>query len=747
VADRRLRVSIIGDSRSLERAFTRSSAASRGFERDVGRASRGVLAGSQVFGGLGRSIAFASGAFLGAAGLTSAIRGAFSELADAQRVTAQTNAVLRSTGGIAGVTGRQVDNLAQALLRKSGIDDEAIKSGENLLLTFTNVRNVIGDGNDVFDQATKAALDLSVAMGEDLQSSIVRVGKALQDPVKGSTALRRVGVLLTQQQQAQIKSLVRQNDVLGAQRIILRELRTEFGGSAAALGATPVGKVNLLRETFRNFSAELVAGTQSGVVPLVDRLQEWFDKDENLVRTQKRVNSIVNTSIGLVKDFASAINAIDDAQATIEVNVKDAAGHVLKPGSFANLLLGPFARDGGQRPGLRGPTAPLSPVRPTRSRPPGLQGPLTGAGLAEPPDNGLGSRGGVTAAQRNQFFDRLINRRLGRVQDVRTLRGQIGALTEIAALIQQRFQATKDVTRRATLEDALVTVFRQRAQVRGEIAANRRAATVAARESILARLGFGVDRATATRSLKDDVAALNTLSAELRRQIAAGGDVLALQQQLLGVTQQIAGVREERAARAREQAARRVAARQTAQFRALGLTGEGAQPVPGVKTLRGLLGRVDDAVKGTFLDTKHTRSVLAGIRQVLSGQLGQVRDDVRGSVQGILADLNRQLREHEATVGKRWRKVNYTAILRASGLDPDEIRRVRAQISRVGPGGTMPINGVGAFGRIVPASRPIVVESHTHLDVDGWQMAKVVTTRQQVRDRRNPPQKRGPHRS
>jgi hypothetical protein len=177
-------------------------------------------------------------------------------------------------------------------LRKSGVDDEAIKSGENLLLTFTNVRNVIGDGNDVFDQATKAALDLSVAMGEDLQSSIIRVGKALQDPVKGATALRRVGVLLTQQQQAQIKSLVRQNDVLGAQRIILRELRTEFGGSAAAaLGATPIGKVNLLRETISNFSADVVAGTQTGVVPLIDRLQEWFDKDENLIRTQKRVNS------------------------------------------------------------------------------------------------------------------------------------------------------------------------------------------------------------------------------------------------------------------------------------------------------------------------------------------------------------------------------------------------------------------------------------------------------------------------
>jgi hypothetical protein len=56
--------------------------------------------------------------------------------------------------------------------------------------------------------------------------------------------------------------------------------------------------------------------------------------------------------------------------------------------------------------------------------------------------------------------------------------------------------------------------------------------------------------------------------------------------------------------------------------------------VPGVETLRGLLGRVDAAVKGTFLDTAHTRSVLAGVRKVLSGQLGGVSDDVRGNGPG-----------------------------------------------------------------------------------------------------------------
>ena len=122
---------------------------------------------------------------------------------------AQTNAVLKSTGGVAGVTAQQVDELANSLLRKTGIDDEAIQSAENMLLTFTNVRNVVGDQGNIFDQATTAALDMSTAMGTDLQSAALRVGKALQDPIRGSTALRRVGVLLTKQQEAQIATLVK----------------------------------------------------------------------------------------------------------------------------------------------------------------------------------------------------------------------------------------------------------------------------------------------------------------------------------------------------------------------------------------------------------------------------------------------------------------------------------------------------------------------------------------------------------
>jgi hypothetical protein len=72
-------------------------------------------------------------------------------------------------------------------------------------------------------------------MGQDLQSSVVQIGKALNDPIKGVTALQRVGVAFTQQQRDQINALVASGNSMAAQQMILAELKKEFGGAAEAM--------------------------------------------------------------------------------------------------------------------------------------------------------------------------------------------------------------------------------------------------------------------------------------------------------------------------------------------------------------------------------------------------------------------------------------------------------------------------------------------------------------------------------
>jgi hypothetical protein len=231
----------------------------RTFERagDDGARRFGVRFNKRLGGGFSASTKLATvaagaiGGAFAAVQIGGFLKGAIDEAREAAKVGRQTAAVIKATGGIAKVSARDVDKLADRLSALVGVDDEVIATGANMLLTFKNVRNEVGKGNNIFDQASVAALDMTAAMGkgvitqEGLQSSTIRLGKALNDPLKGMTALTRVGVTFTEGQKKQVKALVEAGDTMGAQKIILRELSSEFGGAAKA-AADPWQRVGVV---------------------------------------------------------------------------------------------------------------------------------------------------------------------------------------------------------------------------------------------------------------------------------------------------------------------------------------------------------------------------------------------------------------------------------------------------------------------------------------------------------------------
>lgn len=240
---RTLNVVVSGDARGLNRTLDQVERQSRKTERSFISLGRSGSIINRGFRDIGHGAAYA----LGAGGFGGGLYAVFdvtkkviSEFRESQTVSRQTAAVLKSTGDAANISAKGVQNLATAISRKSGIDDETIATGENMLLTFTKIRNETGKGRDIFNQATQAITDMSVAMNrgatpsaEQLRSTAIQVGKALQDPIRGATALRRVGVALTKQQQEQIKAFENSGHHMQAQRLILAELTKEFGGSAA----------------------------------------------------------------------------------------------------------------------------------------------------------------------------------------------------------------------------------------------------------------------------------------------------------------------------------------------------------------------------------------------------------------------------------------------------------------------------------------------------------------------------------
>jgi len=237
------------------------------------------------------------------------------QTAEAQKEQAKLSAVLKSTNGAAGMSSEAVQNLAKSLSESTTYSKTAILGAENLLLTFTRI------GKDIFPEATESVLNMSQALGQDLKSSAIQLGKALQDPIAGATALRRVGVALTESQRDQIEQLMQQGKLQAAQKIILKELATEFGGVARAIAETPTGKFEQITNKIGSMSK--AAGMEAGPAFLL--------LGKNIMATLNVFDSLggkLDKSKGEIGLMAKGLVLIADSFSMIPLVVRDVIASV-----------------------------------------------------------------------------------------------------------------------------------------------------------------------------------------------------------------------------------------------------------------------------------------------------------------------------------------------------------------------------------------------------------------------------------
>ena len=214
-------------------------------------------------GDLGAAFQQLTGVSLTGAGAIAAVgmglKVAISEAIDAERAMSATNAVIKSTGGAAGMTADEIAKLANREKDLTGVDDAVVQGGENMLLTFTKI------GGETFPRASRAMMDMAAAMAGgnmdaiDLKSTAIQLGKALNEPLTGMSALQRVGVTFSASQKATVKAMMDMNDVAGAQGVILAELEREFGGMAEAMGSTNEGKIRKAKQSLSDLAEAIGA--------------------------------------------------------------------------------------------------------------------------------------------------------------------------------------------------------------------------------------------------------------------------------------------------------------------------------------------------------------------------------------------------------------------------------------------------------------------------------------------------------
>jgi hypothetical protein len=284
-------------------------------ESASGKVVKGIgFLGSTISTALGVGLERAVSSGIGA--LTSAFHEGVASAEKLQTVQAQTAVAIRSTGGAAGLTAQDIRDLALHFEDISAVvDDKVIQSAENLLLTFTNIRK------NAFAPTIQAALDINQRLGggeEGLQSVMLRLGRAMNDPAKGLALLARSGISLDAATVKQILSLQKQNKLFDAQTLLLDAISKRYGGSFAASADTAAGRAARLHDALDDLRITFA----SAILPGIENVQAGLTK---FLRDPETINALknfgtqiasfltpanVNKGIGALKDAFVAIKGI-----------------------------------------------------------------------------------------------------------------------------------------------------------------------------------------------------------------------------------------------------------------------------------------------------------------------------------------------------------------------------------------------------------------------------------------------------
>lgn len=217
-------------------------------------------------------------------------------------------AVIKATGGAAKLTAKEMRLYAGELQKVSTFGDEATLEAMALMATFKEIKGPI------FKDAIRAAQDMSAVLGSDMKGAAMQLGKALNDPLIGMSALAESGVSFTADQKEMVKQFMETNQVAKAQAVILAEMEAQFGGTAAAMRDTLGGSVIALKNSVGDLG-ETIGGMGDGPIRgYIERLREVAEATNDLIKLNETLNRRSKTG-GVADEEGKVTEARDLAKA------------------------------------------------------------------------------------------------------------------------------------------------------------------------------------------------------------------------------------------------------------------------------------------------------------------------------------------------------------------------------------------------------------------------------------------------
>ena len=449
---------------------------------------------SKGWGGMQKAIGIAVAAAAGIASIGATISKFFNAYREQERAVQKVAQAIETTGNAAGLSLKTLTKEASNLQNKTLFGDEEILNKSTAqLLTFTNITG------DNFLKTQRAAMDLATVLDGDLQNASIMLGKAMNDPVKGLMALRRVGVSFTEDQREQIKVLAETNRLEEAQTIILGNMTRQYGGQAeAAAKGTGVwtqvkmqlgeiteaigGKMSTalidmgtnFRDLFKSI-AESIGGTSAvdafdaqitsvlnlteKIDPLLERYDELKSKSKLSKDEQAELKDIIDQ---VAESVPGAVSAFDEYGKAIGINTSKAREFINEQVAMMGVLNKTAIKEA--KKALKELEIPLADAKRVRDT-------MSSSGVTEQHGLNTTTRGATQEeikASQDKYAD-LANQKLGYETLIKNLNGD--ALKNAVAKREQDAQSAKQTEDKKTSYKKLsVSTLKKLAEDEDELA-------------------------------------------------------------------------------------------------------------------------------------------------------------------------------------------------------------------------------------------------------------------------------------
>lgn len=283
---------------------------------------KGVKEAEGAFGGLSKSLGKLGGVIAAAFSVTAITNFAKESLAAAEGVQVANNRIdqiAESMNLFGAETQKVADRLkeyAEANELTVGVDAEVIKATQAKLLTFKELGLTANEVGGFFDRATQAALDLAAAGFGSAETNAVQLGKALNDPIKGVTALARSGITFTKEQRNMIKALVETSNASAAVAVGLFDTESAYTNFIKA------------QDKLGKSSEQIEAIFREHLTPAQFELMQQLASTSDMAGAQAIVMEAIETQVGGAA--AATATASQKMQLAFD-NVKESVGGALLP--------------------------------------------------------------------------------------------------------------------------------------------------------------------------------------------------------------------------------------------------------------------------------------------------------------------------------------------------------------------------------------------------------------------------------